>query len=503
MIYSRFYSLNSFLVNTATITAIVIIPQVSTVAKTSEEIFQIAKSVTVQINGLDVHGGIENGTGFIIARNNDIYTVLTANHVLKDFKTKYTIRTYNGKQYAVTDVNIKRLQKDENDADIAILTFKSSDVYDLATLGNSDQTTVGKQIFVYGYPSSSREQKFGVERDDVFSPGLVISRLQNANAGYTLRYNAVTKGGMSGGPVFDSEGRVIGIHGRGDREYENVFDPLDTKRETIIGQVDIKTGFNAAIPINTFLDRRSQIGEVANIKVDNTPVVNSSISSSNNIDDYIRGLSSFDRGDMRGAIANFSRAIDDNSNNYQAYFYRGLAQLIQGDITNAIADYSQAININPSYTNAYYNRGVVLSLMGKLEESISDYSQVINRSPNFYDAYNNRGLVRLKVGDQQGAIDDFNQALRINPRQSYIYYNRGVALFRIKDYQGAIANYTRAIYLDPNYAKAYGNRGVILVKLGDKRGAIADLQQAAQLFRVQGLRKDYQKAMEMIQQLQQ
>ncbi|MEY3222365.1 MAG: hypothetical protein RLZZ203_1221, partial [Cyanobacteriota bacterium] len=36
--------------------------------------------------------------------------------------------------------------------------------------------------------------------------------------GYELVYSSITFGGMSGGPVLDSQGRVIGIHGRTEGE---------------------------------------------------------------------------------------------------------------------------------------------------------------------------------------------------------------------------------------------------------------------------------------------
>jgi len=64
-----------------------------------------------------------------------------------------------------------------------------------------------------------------------------------------------------------------------------------------------------------------------------------------------------------------------------------------------------------------------------------------------------------------------------------------------------LADYTQAIQLNPNYAKAYANRGITLLRMGDKQGAIADLQQAARLFKVQGMNADAQKALDMIRQL--
>jgi serine protease Do len=77
-----------------------------------------------------------------------------------------------------------------------------------------------------------------------------------------------------------------------------------------------------------------------------------------------------------------------------------------------------------------------------------------------------------------------------------------LALFRIGNDRAALADYTQAIQLSPNYAKAYANRGITLARIRDTKGAIADLQQAANLFRVQGMNADAQKALDLIGQLQ-
>ena len=77
-----------------------------------------------------------------------------------------------------------------------------------------------------------------------------------------------------------------------------------------------------------------------------------------------------------------------------------------------------------------------------------------------------------------------------------------MALFRINNDRSALADYTQAIQLNPSYAKAFANRGITLVRMGDTKGAIADLQQAARLFRAQGMNADAQKALDAIGQLQ-
>ncbi|WP_246605612.1 tetratricopeptide repeat protein [Sphaerospermopsis torques-reginae] len=55
--------------------------------------------------------------------------------------------------------------------------------------------------------------------------------------------------------------------------------------------------------------------------------------------------------------------------------------------------------------------------------------------------------------------------------------------------------------MNPDYAVAYYNRGLVYYQLGDKQKAIENLQQAAQLFLVQGNIAFYQQIMDFLKQL--
>jgi len=494
--YSRFDSFASILAGRVTVAAIVVFAPAPVFAKTPQEIAKLAISATVQING-KTSG---SGTGFIIAKQGTTYTVLTANHVVAD-KDTYTIRSHTRKDYPV--MRSVLLQKGQKAPDLAVVTFNSAESYPVVTLGDSEQATVGTEIFVFGYPAIPPSRKDQTERNFEFVPGYVTSRLPTHSDGYTLRYNAVTKGGMSGGPVFDGEGRVVGVHGEGDRDYDRV---TDRDRKVITGLALTKTGFNSAIPINTFLAKLSDAGLNRSALLVNTSTAGNAPLKLNNPQDaktyYVRGLTRFDKGDLSGAVADFNQAIQTQSDYSEAYFYRALAYFDLKQMPKSIADYSKAIALNAGYVDAYYNRGLVLSVMGDKPGAIADYTQVIRLDRNFAAAYNNRGLALSDLGDQKGAIDDFNQALQINPGRANTYFNRGLALFRINNDRSALADYTQAIQLNPNYAKAYANRGITLARMRDTKGAIADLQQAARLFRAQGMNADAQKALDLIGQLQ-
>ena len=501
--FSRFDILSSLLAGTATVA--VLISSQAAVAKTGKEIARIARPVTVQINDSALSGG----SGVIIAKEGNTYTVLTANHVVKTPDLTYTIRTDTGKNYPVS--RVQRLQQSENAPDLAVVTFDSPEKYPIATLGNSEQAAIGVDVYVSGYPALGG--RLGAERDYEFSPGIVTSRLASRPQGYTMRYSAVTVGGMSGGPVFDASGRVIGIHGQGESQGSVQGELGET--------IAIKTGFNSAIPINTFVALRTQTElSSSNVQVNNTSVSNTQQAElsrpTNARDYYVRGLSRLDSGNRQGAVEDFNQALRLNPNEAPVYYNRGNIRNRLGDKQGAIADYTQAIQQNPNFGPAYYNRGNILSRLGDKRKAISDYTQAIRLSPDdassYYNravarydrgdkqgaiedytqairfspnpfAYNNLGKARYDLGDKQGAIKDYTQAIRLSPKFALAYYNLGKTRYDLGDKQGAIKDYDLAIRFYPNYASAYYDRGVVRYALGDKQGAIKDYTQAIQLNR--------------------
>lgn len=241
--FSRLNHLPGILAGTAVVAAVAI--GQPAIAKTAKDVAKIAVPTTVRIdNPLSNDLG---GSGVIIAKNGNTYTVLTANHVVQNPNLEYQIYTSKGKSYPVKAVT--NLPKSPNDADLAIVTFESPEEQAVAAISNSDDAGIGSGIYIAGYPQSIEA---GGEREFEFTAGQVSSRPNSRPQGYTIRYDALTRRGMSGGPVFDVNGRVIGIHGQGDRAGA-----VQTESG---GQEEIKTGFNAAVPINTFVALMPQSG---------------------------------------------------------------------------------------------------------------------------------------------------------------------------------------------------------------------------------------------------
>jgi tetratricopeptide (TPR) repeat protein len=170
-----------------------------------------------------------------------------------------------------------------------------------------------------------------------------------------------------------------------------------------------------------------------------------------------------------------------NPKQAERYYESGLKKQRKGDLDGALADYTRAIKLNPNYTEAYNNRGYLKGAKEDHDGAIADFSRAIELDPKHTISYNNRGVERLEKHDWEGAMADVNHAIELDPKYANAYYNRGNVKKAKEDYDGAIDDYTRAIELDPKYTNSYNNRGNAKKAKGDLDGAIADFTRAIEL----------------------
>jgi tetratricopeptide (TPR) repeat protein len=429
--------------------------QPAAMAKSATEVGEIAKAITVHLSS-DLG---ENGSGIILQRQGDIYTVLTAAHVVRRTDAEYTIATSDDRRHQIIPDSIRKVP---GDVDLAVVKFRSSTNYATAKLGNSNLLKSGMDIYVSGFPAPTAVITQSIF---VFRSGQVSANSSRDFAkGYSLLYSNDTLPGMSGGSILNTDGEVVGVHGRGDRETST----------------GIKTGFNAGITIAKFAELAQTVGvtldtQVAIVQQSNTPSAD---------DFFASGFQKSEAGDFRGALEDYDRAISLNPSFAVAYTSRGLLKHEKlNDVSGALADYDRAISLNPNSALTYYNRGVLKAKLNDVSGALSDYDRAISLNPNSAIAYNNRGLLKdEKLNDLPGALADYDRAISLNPNSAIAYNNRGNLKTKLNDLPGALLDYDRAISLNPNSANAYYNRGTLKHgKLNDLPGALADYNRAISL----------------------
>ena len=439
----------------ATVLALVQTQPVAALSAT--QINAIARQITVLIDGQNP------GSGVMIKREGNRFTVLTARHVVAT-PDEYELITPDGKRTRLNYNTVKPLPG----VDLAILEFTSPANYTIAKLGNARRAPGGTTVYVAGFPAPTAAITQSIF---TFTEGKITANAERPLAdGYALVYSNNTLPGMSGGPVLNGVGEVIGIHGKADTERSGT-------QTTTNPNVVVKTGFNLAIPINTFLSLASRTA----LKGFPVPVA-APLSNQPTADNFfLQAIAKYRQQDYRGAVADFNQAIRLNPQLDLAYYNRGLARYGLQDYRGAVADFDQAIRLNPQDADAYNNRGSVRRELQDYRGAIADFDQAIRLNPKFDLAYYNRGIARRKLQDYGGALADFDQAIRLNPRDADAYNNRGTMRYGLQDYRGAIADFDQAIRLNPEDADVYNNRGFVRYGLQDYRGAIADFDQAIRL----------------------
>jgi tetratricopeptide (TPR) repeat protein len=445
-------------------------------AKTPVEIESMARSTAIKIG---LAGKNVVGSGVIIHRQGDLYTLVTNRHVVCGSRSctevsntqLYDLTTMDGQQHQVSGKNVKLVG---HDLDLAIIQFRSSRTYPIATISTTNKLKAADNVYTAGFPANWHKFSFNAGR----TIAVVNKRLTTDGGGYSIIYNAFTWPGMSGSGVFDDNGQLVAIHGQGDRVRAGTVINDDS-------QLNSKIGVNRGIPIRWLVQNLQGLGI-------NLPGTNNLLATldghketpTSADEHFIAGFNKFAApGDdvvasKREAIQELTQAIKLNPQYVSAYFVRGY---VYGQLQNsaqAVTDYQQAIAINPQYAPAHFSLGIIKYNQQDLNGALSHFDQAINANPKYTAAYYNRGLVKYDLKNVAGALNDYNQALSLNPEFAEAYSNRGIVKYDLKDLAGALSDYNRAISINPKFAEAYYNRGNVRKKQNDLTGALADFNQA-------------------------
>lgn len=493
-------------------------------ALTSEEVQTIAQQITVRIES-----GAPAGSGFIIAREGNTYYVLTAWHVVKQ-NDEYQIITADGERHtlAVEDYTTK-VQK-IYEKDLAVLQFTSDRDYQTARLGTYDlqrreNVLAGRTdlVFVSGTPGAGQQVgQAPVEGDRLLSPGLrmpldMASGLakQSIEEGYQLFYTSDTYPGMSGGPVLDSNGRVIGVHGRSEGETL-------AQQESGSSDFRVKTGFSQGIPISVFLDFADEVGiERSQLTLESsapTPLEEEDSSSLESLfmpkEGPLDSREWVNHGNKLWRLANlyqyygdskaqelkeqafqaYNKAVELSPNFYQAWYSRGNLLFELGELNDALSSYSRAIEIFPYeekqqelqslgkptneaeqnllkalngelgfYATLWRYKGIILSKLRRHEEAVQAFNRVNEIHDFDYISWDLRGMSLLALGENEGALASFDHALLINPDEySHAWIHRGLALGAMNNLEEAIQAYNRGIQIQPNTYQTWMSRASLI-----------------------------------------
>lgn len=170
------------------------------------------KKVDKAVVGIQI--GSSAGSGVIISA--DGY-VLTAGHVSGDPNRQASIILPEGKRIRAKTLGWNK------DIDSGLIKIEETGTFPFVEVGDSKSLKKGQWVVSIGHPGGYQPGRAPVVR-----VGRVLERNNSV-----IRTDCTLVGGDSGGPLFDLEGRVVGIHSRiGPLLNLNYHVPVDTFRDT-------------------------------------------------------------------------------------------------------------------------------------------------------------------------------------------------------------------------------------------------------------------------------
>ncbi|MDA8975134.1 S1C family serine protease [Akkermansiaceae bacterium] len=135
-----------------------------------------------------------HGTGFFFKKGGYI---LTNHHVIENYKTLEIItsnqKKYSGKVIAQTER-----------PDLAVVKIALTD-HEVARLGTNDAVEAGAQVALVGFPT------YNDSASATITTGVISNIARKLDSQVFFQTDAASNGGNSGGPLFLSNGQVIGV----------------------------------------------------------------------------------------------------------------------------------------------------------------------------------------------------------------------------------------------------------------------------------------------------
>ncbi len=166
---------------------------VSDLIEMERQIRKISKKVIPTTVNIQV--GNAQGSGVIVSKKGEI---LTAAHVIGGSGREVKIVLHDGRQLKGETLGLNRR------LDVGLVKIVDKGEWPVAEMGDMKKVSVGSWCLATGHPGGYRK-----DRPPVVRLGRVILKKDEI-----IQTDCTLVGGDSGGPVFDMEGKVIGINSR-------------------------------------------------------------------------------------------------------------------------------------------------------------------------------------------------------------------------------------------------------------------------------------------------
>ncbi len=316
----------------------------------------------------------------------------------------------------------------ESRPDVEFALFKATSPLPAhAMLGDGDTLKSGAPLVSIAAPMNL---EFSTVSGTVANPNRTFD-------GYAVIQVALTAThGSSGGPVFDRDGRLIGLISGG-------FNDIDF---TIVNKIN-----NAFALLDAHGVRGEKMASAAPSENRLVPAAGISESELRAIEAYNRGVAATS---MEEKIEAYRLAATLLPDFYEASFNLAVAEASMGATAKAIESYQKAATLRPDGIEVKRNLGRLYLREKAYDKAIAIFEEARQLAPDDAQSYNDLGEACRRAERNDEAIGHFTESLRLNPDAPGAHYNLALTLAAAGKNEEAIKHFEAYLSLSPTASDA-------------------------------------------------
>lgn len=305
-------------------------------ALAQEQLPQIIKRISPAVVAIETQRGQQRGlgTGFFI---NAAGHIVTNYHVLAGSE-QARIKLRDGNRYPV-----KRILATNKAADLILLEAELPPGPKPFLELSPKPPEVGEKVYAIGHP-------MGFE--DTVSEGIVSAIRRLPPLGEVIQITTPISPGSSGGPIFNAQGRVIGVARATYRQGQNL---------------------NFAVPGKYVLQLKATSGQPFQKFAEEWP--------KDSLEMAQKGRNLLQKKDYRRALEAFQTAIKAKPDFGEAYYGAGLAAAALGRTDKAREFFEQAAILLPNNPEVRYRLALTYHTLGRKEQAQEEYQRLKKLHP--------------------------------------------------------------------------------------------------------------------------
>jgi serine/threonine protein kinase/tetratricopeptide (TPR) repeat protein len=186
------------------------------------------------------------------------------------------------------------------------------------------------------------------------------------------------------------------------------------------------------------------------------------------------GLPGDNRDEGRDQIRALLLQVEAQPKDARLWRALALARYDTGDVPGAIADLSAALDFAPNDHDLLHERARARRLVGQFAGSIHDLDRALELAPTIDSQLISRGLTRVDQGDTEGALRDLTAAQIRAPHSYYVRLYRSMAHLCSGDTGAAEADALASLGLDPMATEARNCLAITYLHHGKHEAALQE-----------------------------